>query len=355
LLHGRRCWETSAGFDAEQDGFFDVEKSAHDAAVARVPVRADGKPGMKLVLDTDIGGDFDDANALALLLASPEVELLAVTAVGAGASAQMRAQVAKAMLTAAGRADVPVHAGADGPAIRNEVLDGLSPEHCLNAWHGGLADLPVEQIDAADALLALAERHGPELTLLCIGALTNVAEAIRRGPEVMARIGEIVAMSGAFRTQHREANAAIDPEAADTVYRSGIPLRLIGFEEAARSSLDLGEYQDAADTSPVAAMLADLAAVYATAYRTTEVTLCDVTAVCALLHPEWFAFRAATVAVELEGSVTRGMTIAEADPFFNRVPSGSSVKIAVDGRPKLVLGIFRSRVLSAASTREGAA
>ena len=310
---------------------------------------------MKLVLDTDIGGDFDDANALALLLASPEVDLVAITAVGAGASAVRRAQVAKAMLTAAGRPDVPVHAGADGPAVRNEVLDSLSPEHCLNAWHEGLAGLWVERTDAADALIALAERHGPDLTALCIGALTNVADAIRRNPQAMARVGEIVAMSGAFRTQHREANAAIDPEAADTVYRSGIPLRLIGFEEAARSSLDLGEYQAAATASPVAAMLADLAAVYGRAYRTTDVTLCDVTAVCALLHPEWFAFLGAKVAVELHGSVTRGMTVAETDPFFNRVPTASPVSIAVDGRPNLVLSLFRSRVLAPASAREGAA
>jgi inosine-uridine nucleoside N-ribohydrolase len=103
-------------------------------------------------------------------------------------------------------------------------------------------------------------------------------------------------------------------------------------------------------------MLADLATVYADAYRTTEVTLCDVTAVCAVLHPEWFAFSSAKVAVELHGAVTRGMTIAEADPFFNRVPGGSPVSIAVDGRPKLVLNLFRSRVLSAGSFQtEGAA
>ena len=332
-----------------------MEKSGCDVAVARAPFRGTRAKRMKLVLDTDIGGDFDDANALALLLASPDVDLLAVTAVGAGASAIQRAQVAKALLLAAGRPDVPVHAGADGPVVRSEVLDSLAPEHCLNAWHEGLAELPVERTDAADALIALAERHGSDLTLLCIGALTNVAEAIRRDPGAMARIGEIVAMSGAFRTQHREANAAIDPEATDTVYRSGLPLRLVGFEEAARSSLQLDEYDNAADASPVAAMLSELATRYAAAYRTTDVTLCDVTAACAVLHPEWFAFAGAKVAVELNGSVSRGMTIAEADPFFNRVPTGSRVSIAVDGRPSLVLSLFRSRVLSPASTREGAA
>jgi inosine-uridine nucleoside N-ribohydrolase len=310
---------------------------------------------MKLVLDTDIGGDFDDANALALLLSSEDVELLAVTAVGAGASAVQRAQVAKGVLAAAGRADVPVFAGADSPPVPNDVLEDLSPEHCLNAWSDRLATLRVEETAAPDALVALAGRHGTELTLLCIGALTNVAEAIRRDPEAMLRVGGIVAMSGAFRTQHREANAAIDPEAADTVYRSGIPLRLVGFEEAARSRLPLETYSAVAGTSGLTAMLSELATAYAGAYRTTEVTLCDVTAVCAVLHPEWFRFESANVAVELNGVVTRGMTIAEADPFFNRVPTGTPVSIAVESRPDLVLALFRSRVLGVRPAREGAA
>lgn len=307
---------------------------------------------MKLVLDTDIGGDFDDANALALLLSSREAELVAVTAVGAGAGAVRRAQVAKAMLAAAGRADVPVYAGADGPAVPNAVLQDLSPEHCLNAWTERLAGLRVEEPDAADALVALAEAHGAELTLLCIGALTNVAEAIRRNPAATARVGGIVAMSGAFRTQHREANAAIDPEAADTVYRSGIPLRLIGFEEAARSRLSLDAYASVAHSSALAAMLTELASVYAIAYGTTEVTLCDVTAVCAVLRPEWFEFRPAKVAVELHGEVARGLTIAEADRYFNRVPTGSTVSIAVDSRADLVLDLFRSRVLARSGRKE---
>jgi purine nucleosidase len=332
-----------------------VEKSERNTAVAGVLSSPLRNARTKLVLDTDIGGDFDDANALALLLGSPEVELIAITAVGAGASAFRRAQVAKGMLTAAGRAEVPVYAGADSPAVPNDVLKDLSPEHCLNAWSERLAGARVEQPDAADALVALAEQHGPELTLLCIGALTNVAAAIRRDPGAMAGVGGIVAMSGAFRTQHREANAAIDPEAADTVYRSGIPLRLIGFEEAARSRLPLDEYAGSAAASPLGAMLSELATVYAAAYRTTEVTLCDVTAVCAVLRPEWFEFASAKVAVELQGAVSRGMTLAEADPFFNRVPTGSPVSIAVDSRPELVLDLFRTRVLAGSTQEEGAA
>jgi inosine-uridine nucleoside N-ribohydrolase len=77
-----------------------------------------------------------------------------------------------------------------------------------------------------------------------------------------------------------------------------------------------------------------------------------VTAVCAVLHPEWFEFQPAKVAVELRGTVARGLTLVEADPFFNRVPTGSTVSIAVDSRAELVLDLFRTRVLARSGQQE---
>ena len=303
---------------------------------------------MKVALDTDIGGDFDDANALALVLASPELELVAVTTVGAGASARRRAAVARHLLATAGRADVPVHAGADEPLVHNPVLAGLSPDHCLNAWEPSMGTGEDVPVDAPDALVRLAREHGADLTLLCLGAMTNVAAAIRRDPVAMGRLGGIVAMSGAFRVQLREANVAIDPEAADVVYRSGIPLRLVGYEEASRASLPLSAYQDDDAASPTAAALARMAGRYGVVYGVREVRLYDVTAVAVALRPSWFAVRRMEVAVELDGAVTRGMTVVHADPYFNQVPGGTPVDVVVDGDPDRVVELFRSRVLDAA-------
>ena len=304
---------------------------------------------MKVVLDTDIGGDFDDANALALVLASPELELVAVTTVGAGADARRRAAVARHLLTAAGRTDVPVHAGADDPLVPNPTLAALDPEHCLNAWDPAMGagdDVPV---DAAAALVELARRHGRDLTVISIGAMTNLATAIRQDPEVMGRLGGVVAMSGAFHVQLREANVAIDPEAADAVYRSGIPLRLVGYEEASRAVLPLSAYR-AGSSSPVVDALATMARRYGVVYGQQEVRLYDVTAVAAVLRPSWFGVREQAVAVELAGRFTRGMTVVDADPYFNSVPTASRVELVVDARPDRIVELFRARVLDPSVT-----
>lgn len=300
---------------------------------------------MKVVLDTDIGGDFDDANALALVLASPELELLAVTTVGAGASARRRAQVARHLLTAARRSGVAVHAGVDEPTVHNAVLASLAPERCLNAWEPAMDDGEVSDASAADALVDLARAHGSDLTVICIGAMTNVAMAIERDPAAMGRLRGIVAMSGAFREQMREANVAIDPEAADTVYRSGIPLTLIGYEEASRPCLPLSAYEGR--SSATAAALSVMAKRYSRVYATEEVRLYDVTAVCAVLEPSWFPVRRHHVAVELRGEFTRGMTVVHTDPYFNQVSTASAVDVVIDGDPHRVVDLFRSRVLEA--------
>lgn len=298
---------------------------------------------MRVVLDTDIGGDFDDINALLLLCASPEVELVAVTTVGAGASAVKRAQVAKTFLARAGRPEVPVFAGYDQPERPNSVLSSLSPEHCLNAWTAEMADAVVEPIHAAEALPRLA---ADDVQLLSIGAMTNIAAAIRGDDAAMHRFGGVVAMGGAFRSQLREANVVIDPEAADTVYRSGIPLRTVGVEEASKSTLPLSAYGALEGRSSTLSLLADAARRYAAAYRTDKVTLYDVTAVAALLRPEWFRFESLTVAIELVGAASRGMTIVETDPLFNSVPHGTTVSVAVESDPELIAELFRNRVLN---------
>jgi purine nucleosidase len=300
---------------------------------------------MRIVLDTDIGGDFDDANALALLLASPEVDLIAVTTVGAGASARQRAQVARTMLDAAGRGDVSVFSGFDQPQQNNSVLSSLAPQHCLNAWTPEMAEAQVHDQHAVDALIEIGSASTGETTLLCIGAMTNVAEAIRRNPDAMRRFSEIVAMSGAFASQVREANVAIDPEAADVVYRSGIPLRAVGHEQASRPSIPIDTYIHLADSnSRTLGMLSGMAGRYAAAYRTNSVILYDVSAVVAVLRPEWFTFRERTVSVELAGNAGRGMTIVETDQLFNSVPDGTVIQIADASNPTEITALFRSRV-----------
>lgn len=302
-----------------------------------------------VLLDTDIGGDFDDANALLLLAALEDVELVAVTTVGAGGSASKRARLAAHVLRTVGAVEVPVHAGLDRPLVPNPILDRLAADHVLNGYTDEMAGAPVADLHAVDALIDAAAARGSALTLICIGALTNVAGAIRRAPDVMRTVGRIVCMGGAFRTQFREANVAIDPEAAALVFGSGIPVAAVGVEEARRSVVPLSAYDEPAfRRSEIGALYAAMAARYRAAYGAEQVVLYDVTAAAAAVRGDWFSFAPRRVAVELAGTYTRGVTVVEQDHFFNALPDATSIAVVEDHDASAVAELFRREVLERA-------
>ena len=165
----------------------------------------------------------------------------------------------------------------------------------------------------------------------------------------MRRIGQIVMMGGAYWTQHREANVTIDPEAADTVFRSGIPITAIGFEEARRTTVPLSTYEEAPFAgSPLGALYRAMAAGYSRAYGTESAVLYDVTAACVAVRPHWFTFEEVRVGVELHGRLSRGMTVVERDPVFNAVPDAVPLRIVNDHDADAVLRLFSETVLQGA-------
>ncbi len=301
---------------------------------------------MRLFIDTDVGGDFDDAHAIALALASPEVELVGISTVGAGGSALRRAQVASAIVGAAGRPDVPVHAGLDDPRRPSPDLARLEPEHILNAYTDAMIDLPVSPVDGVAAILDAARLYGVGLNLLTLCALTNVAAAFERDPAVMRSIGGITMMAGAFAFPWREANVAIDPEAADLVLRNASRVRMVGYDVGSHSCLPLDEVERAPMGTPeLARLYSGMTARYRKAYRTDQMIMCDVSAMTAVLEPEAFEWRSTAVAVELDGRHTRGMTVATRDEFFNKVFDGTRADIAVAGPTERVVQLHRRRAL----------
>jgi purine nucleosidase len=298
-------------------------------------------------VDTDIGGDIDDANALAFLIASPEVELVGVTTVGAGGSAWLRAQVAASLLEAAGRPDVEVSPGIDRPLRDNAVLRRLPAVRVLNAHEPSMGSAPVSAVGAVERIVRTARVHTGELVLLCIGCLTNIASAVREAPDELRKVGRLVVMGGAFREQAREANVTIDPEAADIVFRADLPLQVVGLEVARQVRLPLSVY----DRSPfsgsrLGTFLARAAARFRDAYGVDSMTLNDVIAAAAVTDPALFDYADRRIAVELDGRHTRGMTVTERDRDFNAVPGGSIVSVADQVRVAAVERLFRERVLA---------
>lgn len=177
---------------------------------------------VRIVLDTDMGSDVDDALCLALAVAAPEVELAAVTHVSKDTI--LRARISKRLLALAGRPDVPVFAGRALPIAGPDrfVWFGHEGEGILDA-----NETPrVEAEDAVDALLRLF-REDADLELVAVGPLTNVAAALERDPTFAKRVGRLTVMGGYLRRSGLEYNLCADPEAALEVLRSGIPIRLV--------------------------------------------------------------------------------------------------------------------------------
>ena len=183
----------------------------------------------KLILDTDIGTDVDDAWALSLCLASGEIDLLGVTLVHA--DLDTRAKIALKMLRLAGRPQVPVYKGISKPLTESAQVYWAGHEGTETDF-SDVAGLTANE-GAVDFILESARAHPGEVVVCPVGPLTNVGEAIRRDLETMRKVRQIVIMGGTFAGEgkdlaSREHNACVDPDASRLVLESGIPVRLIG-------------------------------------------------------------------------------------------------------------------------------
>jgi inosine-uridine nucleoside N-ribohydrolase len=192
-------------------------------ASARIPI----------LLDTDIGTDVDDAFALALILHSPELELLGVTTVSG--DTQARARLAAKMLWEAGRPNIPVVAGEPGKPLPIEQT----------RWAEGFTSPALRSEKAVDFLKAQIERRPGELTLVPIGPLTNIGALLRQDPAVAKKIKQIVMMGGSITYGYEpgsgpiaEYNIASDPAAAQVVFSSGIPILMVPLDVTAMLQLD---------------------------------------------------------------------------------------------------------------------
>jgi inosine-uridine nucleoside N-ribohydrolase len=191
-----------------------------------------------ILLDTDIGTDIDDAFALALILGSPELELVGVTTVAG--ETQARARLAAKMLWEAGRPNVPVAAGEPG-----------SPQPIDQArWADGFTGPPLTTLKALDLMKReIAHRPG-ELTLVAIGELTNVAALLRSDPSVGRKIKRLVLMGGAIAHGYgkdlepaAEWNIKSNPVAAQEVFASGVPILMVPLDVTAMLQLDAAARQ----------------------------------------------------------------------------------------------------------------
>ena len=295
-----------------------------------------------IILDCDPG--HDDALAMVLALARPELRLLAITTVAGNAPLDRTTRNALRVLTLLGRTDVPVAAGADRPILRDPWLPV--------EFHGdsGLdgADLPepaVGPVDltAVELTSALLRDADEPVTLVATGPLTNVALLLRAAPALRDRIGAISLMGGSLgagnTTAAAEFNIWADPEAAAIVFDSGIPIRMSGLDvthQALVLPADIARLEGLG-TRP-GRVFADLMRFFAIHHRDRYgwdgPPIHDAVAVAWLADQDLVVGRPLRVDVETAGVHSRGRTVADEEGLTGR-PVNAEVGVSID-RERLI-------------------
>lgn len=274
-----------------------------------------------IIIDCDPG--VDDAVALLLAFASPELEILGVTTVAGNVAAELTARNAAMVRQVSRRDDVPVFAGAAQPLVRAPVEAGhFHGEHGTGSVEPFEPAAPVDAAPAAEAIVDLVMRRpAGSVTLVVIGPMTNVALAMQREPALTGRLKRIVAMGGARSeggniTASAEYNIFADPHAAQFVFASGCPIVAFGLDAThqVRATEERIAAIEALDT-PAAAMAAAMLRFSRDVERVLvggpDAPLHDPCPIAWLLRPELFDLKAARIEVETESPLTLGHTAVE--------------------------------------------
>ena len=206
------------------------------------------KDKIPVLIDTDLGDDIDDAFALCLAMQSPELEILGVTTVHR--CAKQRAKMAKALLTAGGFSSVPVHAGRSKPLFRNTVHGRVLNYNDLpHSYAEEYDSVRYDGDDAVAFLIGALERSERKITLITLGALTNIALLLQTRPDLADKIERLCIMGGAFSMNWGEYNFSCDADAAAVVMESGLPIYCVGVDITFRCKLS-GELLERVQTHP---------------------------------------------------------------------------------------------------------
>jgi inosine-uridine nucleoside N-ribohydrolase len=279
-----------------------------------------------VILDTDIGTDIDDAFALALVVNSPELELLGVTTVAG--DTQARARLAAKLLWEAGGAwrKVPVYAGEPG---KPQPMD-------QTRWANGFTSSALHMSGAVDFMKTEINRRPGKVTIITIGELTNVAALLKSDPSIAKMIKLIAMMGGSVARGYApdskpeaEWNIKSNPEAAQTVFSSGVPLRMAPLDVTAMLQLDAaGRHRVFTHLTPLTNALTVLYHLWGD----ETPTLFDPMAVAMLIDPSICETQQLAIEVDAQG--------------FTRVVEGKAANATVGMHtdPKKFFEFYLSRV-----------
>jgi pyrimidine-specific ribonucleoside hydrolase len=298
----------------------------------------------QIVIDCDPG--HDDAIAILLALASPEVELRGITTVAGNQTLDKTTRNALKVLELANRTDVPVAAGADHPLVR--VLRTAANVHGESGLDGPDLPEPTTKPVAGHAADVLAEWLEPGVVLVPTGPLTNVALLLERHPDVKERLERIVWMGGAIAegnvTPAAEFNAFVDPDAAAAVFASGIPVTMIGLDITHKALFDSGHAERLRGTGAAGRAVAELADFFLEfhrrRYRFDGAPIHDAMAVAQVIDPTLVETLHCNVSIETASQFCDGRTVVDRW-LVTDGPKNAHVGIDVDAQRFLELLVER--------------
>lgn len=259
----------------------------------------------KVLLDTDIGSDIDDAICLAYLLANPACDLLGITTVTG--EAVLRAQLADVLCKQACKG-VAIYPGAEVPLLVHQQQSRAPQAAALKNWDH-CVDFPHNQ--AIHFLQETIRANPGEITLLAIGPLTNIGLLFRTDPEIPGLLKSLVLMCGVFTNRLAgvgplEWNAIGDPQATAIVYRSGVKIhRSVGLDVTCQVKMPADEVRQRFKANLLRPVL-DFAEVWF--QQVDTITFHDPLAATTIFDPSICQFERGSVDVELTSSKVMGMT-----------------------------------------------
>jgi inosine-uridine nucleoside N-ribohydrolase len=303
----------------------------------------------RIILDTDPG--IDDALALCLALASPEIQLEAVTTVNGNVGVELTTANALAVVNLLGHPEIPVARGCDRPLLAQVVeATKVHGENGLGVILPQGENRAVEQ-HAVDLMIELILKYPGEITLVAIGPLTNLALAVRHEPRIAGLVREVCIMGGALFvpgnvTPEAEFNIYADPHAAQIVLQAGWPIRFVTLDVTMKTTLhetDLAALRR--EGSPVHNFIIEAIQGYLTRFgrdhAENKMHMHDPLCLAIAFQPELISWKEAYVGVELTGA-TMGETVAYLPP--HEAPGTPNVLASIDVDAERFCSLFIDRI-----------
>ncbi|MGE5374054.1 MAG: nucleoside hydrolase [Bacteroidota bacterium] len=313
----------------------------------------------RILFDTDPG--IDDACAILLALASPELSLKGLSIVHGNCSLEQATTNALSILELADAAHVPVAMGCELPLVQPSLL---APETHGNTGLG-YAQLPAPRTapivqHGIDFLIEKILSSPGEVTLVAIGPLTNVALAIRQEPRIVQAVNEVIVMGGAIRyegntTALAEFNTYVDPHAAHVVYHSGMPITLVPLDVTYQCILTKNDVHRLRQVdSPITKFVEEATRFYMEFHDEFQsidgCVINDPLALALTFAPDLCSYREMPVDVDISGGISMGKTIGD---FYNYGKKPANMRVALGVRSRDFIDLFVERISNLAGSTGG--